>query len=124
MGVGEITAIRHPWEYFVGNIKLAPKSIVEYFDRLASRDPSGFSFVLGKLASGYWNQFRPAWKEATLSDQSAITRWKPTTAALRQIFYGLFSYDEKKPPAQLLQQLSRILQTLNLNFVLRLESGR
>lgn len=121
MGVGQITAIRHPWEYFVGNINLAPNSIVESFDRLASRDTSGFSFVLGKLAGGYWSQFRPAWKEAILSDQSAITRWNPTTAALRQIFYGLFSYDEKKPPAQLLEQLYENLTNAKPEF--RAEAG-
>lgn len=121
MGVTEMTAIRHPWEYLVGNINNAPPSIVGSFDKMAQRDPSGFSYVMGKLASGYWEQFRPSWREAILSDHAANSRWEPVTAALTQIFYGLFSYEDQNPPAELLDQLYDNLTNPNSEF--RAEAG-
>lgn len=116
IGVNEITAIRHPWEYFVDHLDEAPQVLVDFFDHLANDDPSGFSYVLGKLAGSRWDSFRPVWKAAILSDQASISKWKPATAALNQILYGLYSDDSKQCPTPLLEQLSNNLTNPDKSF--------
>ena len=75
-------AIRHPWEYFVRHFSDAPKSMADFFDELAKRDPSGFSFVMGKLASGYWSQFQPPPAELLERLRENLTNAKPEFRAL------------------------------------------
>lgn len=100
----------------MGHINEAPQTLLEFCDRLAEKDPSGFSYVMGKLASSHWDTFAPAWKTAILSDQAVISKWKPATAALNQIFYGLYSGENEKCPTQLLEQLGDNLTNQNKHF--------
>lgn len=113
MGVGGFI---QPWHYFISHLDQAPPKLREVFNSMAVSEPSRFAYVVGNLASRFWPQFPQQWKKAILSDHAANSYWKQESAALQNIYAGLFDGDVNQPPAELLDLLWRYLDHDSAEF--------
>ncbi len=113
MGVGGFI---QPWHYFVSHLDQAPTELRELFDSMAASEPSRFAYVMGNLASSFWSKFPQQWKNAILSDHAVNSIWEEESAALQNIFSGLFDGDVTECPSELLDLLWRYIDHDDAQF--------
>jgi hypothetical protein len=113
MGVGGFI---QPWYHFVSYLDQSPPKLREVFDSMAISEPSRFAYVIGSLASVFWEKFPQQWKEAILSDHAENSVWLEEPAALENIYSGLFDGDREEPPSELLDLLWHYLDHNNAEF--------
>lgn len=113
MGVGRFI---QPWHHFVSYLDQAPPNLREVFDSMAVSEPSRFAYVVGNLASRFWSQFPQLWKNAILSDHAANSMWIEESAALQNIYSGLFDGDVSECPPELLDLLWRYIDHDDAEF--------
>lgn len=111
-----VVGFLQPWHYFVSRLDQAPSRLRALFDEMAVSQPSRFAYILGSLASCFWSQLPQPWKNAILSDHSTNSVWEEKSAALENIYSGLFDGDVAECPPELLGLLWRYIDHNDAEF--------